>query len=471
MPTDFPDKGDDKEIVLRNSNHKQFDYDYALDLRENHSEIWRKGGNIRGNTAFTNWGKARKNEYTAAVESWIKEREAWGDRHKENFRLAGVVAQIKWGVVGSRGMSYMKSLINEEKKKGTKNMINIELDTDVNRYTSLGILETIKNSDDDIEIGISSLGGSLDEGLKMYYALIEHKGNSTAVFKGRSASAATIFAMGAKKREIYKNSHVLIHKVLQPTMLADFLNADDIEGLIKELKKSKDELNKLDLSLANIYYQKAKKKGKEEKDILKLMSKDTWLNAKEALEWGFVDSIRNEDFEYDKEAENALLNHYGLPKVEKEKTKTMNFLNKIKAFFNNSLGLDETTANDKASEFVASFNEDLKNSMNEKFKTLVSEKSEAIETLQNELSNIKKQIGNKQEKVNLDSYVSRETFESLQNSFNELQTKINETGSLKLKKQTVEPDANNGQEPFNSEVNTVEQELQNILNSMTIEIK
>lgn len=117
MATDFPKKGDDKKITLRNSNYKQFDYSYARDLRENYPSIWRKGGNIRGNSAFTNWGKARKGELTKAVTDWIKEREAWAARHLDNSRVAGVVAQIKWGVVGSRGMSYMKQLINEEKKK------------------------------------------------------------------------------------------------------------------------------------------------------------------------------------------------------------------------------------------------------------------------------------------------------------------------------------------------------------------
>lgn len=115
--TDFPTKGDDQEITLRNSKHPQFDYNYALKLREDYPEIWRKGGNIRGNSAFTNWGKARKGDNTSAVKSWIKEREAWIARHKGDFRLAGVVAQIKWGTIGSRGESYMKNLVNDAKKK------------------------------------------------------------------------------------------------------------------------------------------------------------------------------------------------------------------------------------------------------------------------------------------------------------------------------------------------------------------
>lgn len=129
MPkTDFPKKGDDREISLRNSTYRQFDHEYAMDLRENWPDIWNKGGNIRGNSAFTNWGKARKGETTAAVKAWIKEREAWIARHYDNKLLAGVVAQIKWGAVGSRGMSFMKSVVNEAKKKSKKgDNVNIEI--------------------------------------------------------------------------------------------------------------------------------------------------------------------------------------------------------------------------------------------------------------------------------------------------------------------------------------------------------
>ncbi len=47
----------------------------------------------------------------------IRKREAWAARHLQDFRLAGTVAQIKWFVVGERGQTYMKELIEEEKKR------------------------------------------------------------------------------------------------------------------------------------------------------------------------------------------------------------------------------------------------------------------------------------------------------------------------------------------------------------------
>ena len=129
MATDFPEKGDDRKISLRNSNHPQFDFEFAKDLKENHPKVWRAGGNIRGNDAFLLWAKARQGSESPAVLDWIKEREAWIARHfrdGEQFKgdtsptlssIAGVVAQVKWGTVGNLGQSKMKSVIREVIKK------------------------------------------------------------------------------------------------------------------------------------------------------------------------------------------------------------------------------------------------------------------------------------------------------------------------------------------------------------------
>jgi len=52
MATNFPKKGDDKKISLRNSEEKQFDYEFAKNLKEQQPKIWKAGGNIRGNEAL-----------------------------------------------------------------------------------------------------------------------------------------------------------------------------------------------------------------------------------------------------------------------------------------------------------------------------------------------------------------------------------------------------------------------------------
>lgn len=109
--TDFPEKGDDLAVSLRNSQYPRFPRAEAQALKANWPEIWEKGGNIEGDEAF------RELTRDNPPEARIRKREAWAARHLENFRLAGVVAQIKWLVVGERGLTHMRRVIAEEKDK------------------------------------------------------------------------------------------------------------------------------------------------------------------------------------------------------------------------------------------------------------------------------------------------------------------------------------------------------------------
>ena len=127
--TNFPNKGDDKKISLRNSEEPQFDFDFAKTIKEQTPEIWKAGGNIRGNEAFMLWERARDGQDTEAIREWIKEREAWIKRHFEDGKqfkgdtepnlsnVGGVVAQIKWGTIGTLGEQGMKDVILELTKK------------------------------------------------------------------------------------------------------------------------------------------------------------------------------------------------------------------------------------------------------------------------------------------------------------------------------------------------------------------
>ena len=84
MATDFPVKGEDKKISLRNSNYPQFDYDFIAGIKKDNPDIYKAGGNIRGSEAFNLWTKARDGVETQGVIDWIKEREAWAARHFED---------------------------------------------------------------------------------------------------------------------------------------------------------------------------------------------------------------------------------------------------------------------------------------------------------------------------------------------------------------------------------------------------
>ena len=119
-PTNFPQDGDDKTVNLRNSNHKVFDPEFAERIKLDYPSIWRKGGNIKGNDQFRKLrpiALAGGVVETRAEEKAVRDREAWAARHAGDFRIAGVIAQVKWLVVGNRGEKYMKDLIREEIEK------------------------------------------------------------------------------------------------------------------------------------------------------------------------------------------------------------------------------------------------------------------------------------------------------------------------------------------------------------------
>ena len=125
-PTNFPENGDDKQVALRNSKWQRFPWKEALALKEEYPQIWRKGGNILGNTQFNRLYPIAKRSSSVAEtrteEKAIRLREAWGARHFRDHRLAGVVAQIKWLVIGSRGIDHMRQVIREEKERIKKEM-------------------------------------------------------------------------------------------------------------------------------------------------------------------------------------------------------------------------------------------------------------------------------------------------------------------------------------------------------------
>ena len=144
-PTNFPAAGDDDTVSLRNSDYDVFDPAFAERIKLEHPEIWRAGGNVKGNEQFKklrpialDGGKVE----TRGEEEAVRLREAWAARHFEDYRLAGVVAQMKWLVVGSRGESYMKDLINEAIDKADTDKAakwisgtahTVDLDTDEGR--------------------------------------------------------------------------------------------------------------------------------------------------------------------------------------------------------------------------------------------------------------------------------------------------------------------------------------------------
>ena len=167
MATDFPKKGDDKKISLRNSNYPQFDYDFIAGVKENDNDIYKAGGNIRGNEAFNLWTKARAGEETDGVLNWIKEREAWAARHFNDgsqfksgdkagrpSNIAGIIAQMKWGVIGTLGERGMKDVILEAIKylelKESGSASQAQQDRQISAKTEKALQNKVKEHNEEV---------------------------------------------------------------------------------------------------------------------------------------------------------------------------------------------------------------------------------------------------------------------------------------------------------------------------------
>jgi len=137
-PTNFPSDGEDQDVSLKNSDYQVFDINYAEDLKDNWPEIWRAGGNIEGNNQYRRLlpiaRRSSQEPTTDTEEMAIRKREAWAARHFEDggqfaesdppspniSSIGGIIAQIKWLVVGTLGEAEMKSIIDSVKEKQTK---------------------------------------------------------------------------------------------------------------------------------------------------------------------------------------------------------------------------------------------------------------------------------------------------------------------------------------------------------------
>lgn len=167
-------------------------------------------------------------------------------------------------------------------------------------------------ADQHVDVKISSLGGSLDDGLDIRQQFIDH-GDVTAYLHGFVASAATIIAMGAKHIVMGKYALFLVHQCSNEVFVWEQMNASDLEALIDQLKKNMEENAKIDTVLAAMYASRCK--GHSRDELLDLLKESKWLTAQEALDWGFIDEILEDDDEAP-ELTNALakkFNAAGLP--------------------------------------------------------------------------------------------------------------------------------------------------------------
>ena len=134
-----------------------------------------------------------------------------------------------------------------------------------------------KDTSEDVHIRLNSYGGSCNAAVRMHDDLAAYPGKVNITISGTAASAATVLCMAADNLDMTPGSLFMIH---DPSIVA-MGNVHDLKDAIRLLEASKE-------SILNVYETRMKITREQ---ASAMMSKTTWMDAQEALEDGFIDSI------------------------------------------------------------------------------------------------------------------------------------------------------------------------------------
>lgn len=129
----------------------------------------------------------------------------------------------------------------------------------------------------DVTVWINSPGGNVFAAAEIYTMLKDYKGSITVKIDAIAASAASVVAMAGDTVQMSPVAMLMIH---DPSTVA--------MGNTKDMEKAIEVLNEVKESIINAY---ASKSGLSHARIANLMSNETWMNAKKAVELGFADEI------------------------------------------------------------------------------------------------------------------------------------------------------------------------------------
>lgn len=136
-----------------------------------------------------------------------------------------------------------------------------------------------------ITVKLNSCGGDLYTGIAIHNALKALSGEVNVVVEGIAASAASVIMCAGDTVTVYPGSLVMIHGV--SVMLWDYLNIQDMKQLMKGMDAS-------ERAVAEIYNAKT---GIAVDTLRSMMTKETWLTGREALDKGFADALKEDENE------------------------------------------------------------------------------------------------------------------------------------------------------------------------------
>lgn len=128
-----------------------------------------------------------------------------------------------------------------------------------------------------VTLRINSPGGSVFEGAAIYNAVKRHAGGVDVFIDGLAASMASVIACGGATITMAQNALFMIHNPWSGAV-----------GDAEELRREADLLDKVKETIIESYTNRS---FLSREDIAALMDEETWMNAEQALDLGFIDAI------------------------------------------------------------------------------------------------------------------------------------------------------------------------------------
>lgn len=133
-----------------------------------------------------------------------------------------------------------------------------------------------KPNGETLTVLINSGGGSVLAGQEIY-TMLRGRNDVEIKIQSLAGSAASVIAM-ANACEISPVAMIMIHNVAMSGASGDY----------HDMQKNAEILKQMNAALAAAYTEKT---GRSQEEILRLMDRETWLTANQAVEMGFADGI------------------------------------------------------------------------------------------------------------------------------------------------------------------------------------
>lgn len=175
-----------------------------------------------------------------------------------------------------------------------------------------------------IDLYINSQGGSVFEGIGIYNILKRTRAYKRVFIDGCAASIASVIAMAGNAIYMPKSSIQMIHNAWTWTY-----------GNAQELRKTADDLDKINSVVVSAY--QSRFKGTEE-ELKELLDKETYLTADECLKYGLCTKVVEDGEETEEIASEA---------VDKISTMFADKLKQLEAIKNAVRGFDNKEASEE----------------------------------------------------------------------------------------------------------------------------